>query len=174
MRFVELSLPGAFRVELEPIEDDRGSFARTFCAEEFAAKGLFDRIAQCNVSHNRKRGTLRGLHYQREPHAEAKLVSVTQGAIFDVLVDLRPESKTHHQWISVELASDRAEALYVPAGLAHGFLTLSDDAVVFYQMSTPYQPDAAAGLRWDDPALDITWPFAPEVISDRDREHLLL
>ena len=170
MKFVPLTLAGAYLLELEPHGDDRGFFARTWCRDEFAANGLNPVIAQSSTSHNAREGTLRGLHFQRPPHAEAKLVRCTRGAIFDVIVDLRPESPTHTAWFGGELTEKRGNAMYVPEGFAHGFQTLTDHADVLYMISQPYVPQAAAGVRWDDPAFGIEWPEAAErTISDRDR-----
>jgi dTDP-4-dehydrorhamnose 3,5-epimerase len=170
MRFLETELPGAYVLELEPYLDARGSFARIWCADELAAHGLTAGLAQCSISHSHRAGTLRGLHYQRAPHQEAKLVRCTRGAIFDVIVDLRPESPTYTSWFGVELDAERGSALYVPEGCAHGFQTLVEATEVLYLISSPYQPQAAAGVRWDDPAFGIEWPpAATRTISDRDR-----
>jgi dTDP-4-dehydrorhamnose 3,5-epimerase len=174
VRFTELPIPGAFLVEQQPLVDERGSFARSFCAQEFAAQGLDSRVAQCNLSHNPRRGTLRGLHYQAAPHEEAKLVSCLRGALHDVLVDLREGSPTSRRWTTLPLEAGDGRALYVPAGCAHGFLTLADDTLVQYQMSVPYVPGAARGVRWDDPALGIDWPAQPLLLSERDRGYPLL
>jgi dTDP-4-dehydrorhamnose 3,5-epimerase len=169
MKFTELALGGAFLIEPERHEDERGFFARTFCATEFAARALNPAVAHCSVSYNRRRGTLRGLHYQAAPHAEDKLVRCTAGAVFDVIVDLRPGSATFRRWVGLELSAAQRRMLYVPAGLAHGFQTLADDTELFYQISTPYVPEAARGVRWDDPELAIPWPpVASRVISPRD------
>lgn len=149
--------------------DERGFFARTFCSEEFAAQGLNPRVAQCNLSHNRKRGTLRGMHYQAPPRAEAKLVSCTRGAVYDVIIDLRAGSQTYCRWFSAVLRAGENRMLYVPEGFAHGFQTLEDDTMVFYQMSEFYAPECARGVRWDDPAFGIRWPVAEKIISDKDR-----
>lgn len=170
MRFVETRLPGAFVLETEPIRDERGFFARTFCQREFEARGLDPRIAQCNLSYNRRRGTLRGMHYQAAPHAEAKVVACVRGAIWDVVVDLRPDSPTFRAWFGLELAAGSGRALYVPEGFAHGFQTLTDDAEVFYQMSEFYHPESARGVRWNDPAFGIEWPLAEPEMSPRDRQ----
>jgi len=170
MSFKELALLGAFLIEPDRHEDERGFFARTFCAGEFAAHGLHPAVAQCNISYNRRRGTLRGLHWQAAPHAEAKLVRCTMGAAFDVIVDLRPESPTFRQWQAVELSAASRRMVYVPEGFAHGFQTLADDTELLYQMSTAYVPGAARGIRWDDPDLAIAWPPASRIISRRDRE----
>ncbi len=168
MRILGTALEGAKIVELEPIEDERGFFARSFCRREFEAAGLDSCVAQCNLSFNRRRGTLRGMHFQREPHAEAKLVRCTQGAIYDVILDLRPRSSSYLRWVAVELSAANRRALYAPQGVAHGFQTLTDDAEVLYQMSEPYVPEAAAGVRWNDPAFGIAWPIADPVLSARD------
>lgn len=169
MIFTELPLKNAFLIELERLEDDRGFFARTFCATEFARHGLTQTISQCNVSYNQRRDTLRGLHYQRPPHEEVKLLRCTRGAIFDVIVDLRPSSPTFKQWLDFELSADNRRMLYIPQGFAHGFQTLADHTELFYQMSTSYVPEGAHGIRWDDPDLAIEWPPAvTRVISARD------
>jgi dTDP-4-dehydrorhamnose 3,5-epimerase len=170
MKFVPLALDGAFLVELEPYRDDRGFFARTWCRDEMRAHGLNPALSQCSTSRNRRAGTLRGLHFQRPPHEEAKLVRCTRGAIFDVIVDLRKESPTHAAWFGAELTEEQGNAMYVPEGFAHGFQTLRDDTEVLYMISTPYAPDAAAGVRWDDAAFGIEWPEAvTRTISERDR-----
>jgi dTDP-4-dehydrorhamnose 3,5-epimerase len=166
-----LALPGAFIVRPEPIADERGFFARTFCREEFVAQGLNPNLAQCSVSFNKRRGTLRGMHYQKAPHEEDKLVRCTMGAIYDVLVDIRPGSPTFRRWSGVELSAENRTAVYIPKGFAHGFLTLSDDTEVFYQMSEPFQPECAAGVRWNDPAFGVSWPADVRVISDRDQAY---
>ena len=168
MKFTALDLPGTFLVDLEPITDNRGHFARTFCHDEFREHGLDPMVAQCNVSWNHRKGTLRGMHYQSDPHGEAKLVRCTRGAIFDVLIDLRPESTAYCTWTAHELTADGPHMLFAPTGVAHGFLTLADATEVHYQMSAPYVQDAASGVRWDDPAFAIDWPAAIEVISERD------
>jgi len=168
VRIAATELRDAKLVELERIADDRGFFARSFCTREFEAAGLDSCVAQCNVSYNLRRGTLRGMHFQRAPHAEAKLVRCTRGAIYDVIVDLRTDSPTFRRWLAVELTADNHCALYVPRGFAHGFQTLADDCEVFYQMSEFYVPDAAAGVRWNDPAFKIAWPIADPILSPRD------
>ncbi len=170
MRFVETEIAGAYVLELEPHVDERGSFARIWCAEELAERGLTAELAQCSISRNPRAGTLRGLHYQRPPHEEAKVVRCTRGAIFDVLVDLRPGSPTRGAWFGTELDAERGAALYVPEGCAHGYQTLVDDSEVLYLISHRYTPSAAAGVRWDDPAFGIRWPpAARRTISARDR-----
>jgi dTDP-4-dehydrorhamnose 3,5-epimerase len=169
LKFLPTPLAGAYLVELEQLEDERGFFARSFCQNEFHALGLDTVVAQCNVSFNRRRGTLRGLHYQAAPHAEAKLVRCTRGAVWDVIVDLRKDSLTVRQWHAAELTADNRRALYIPAGFAHGFQTLADDSEVLYQMSEFYHPESARGVRWDDRTLAIRWPIKDAVISPRDR-----
>lgn len=169
----ETPLAGAFLLDIERFEDERGFFARTFCGDELRAHGLESNVAQCSVSFNHARGTLRGLHYQDAPHEEVKIVRCTRGAIWDVIVDLRRESGTYRRWTAVELTADNRRALYIPRGMAHGFITLSDDTEVFYMMANPYVAGAARGLRWDDPAFAIDWPIAPSVMSERDRTYAL-
>lgn len=171
MIFIETKLKGAFIIEPERIEDGRGFFARCWCQREFESQGLNSRLAQCNISFNLKKGTLRGLHFQKPPHAEAKLVRCTAGAIFDVIVDLRRESPTFKQYMGVELNAENRSILYVPEGFAHGFQTIQDNTEVFYQMSEFYVPGSASGVRWDDPAFGIQWPFEVTVISPRDQNH---
>ena len=168
MRFVTTRINGVFLIEPEPIEDDRGFFARTWCRREFAEHGLNPELVQCSVSFNGKKGTLRGMHYQVHPHCEAKLVRCTMGAIYDVIIDLRPGSGTFMEWMAVELTSDNRKMLYVPEETAHGFQTLADRTEVFYQMSEYYAPQAARGIRWNDPCFDIAWPEAPTSISEKD------
>ena len=170
MRCVDTGLPGAFLIEIEPRCDERGFFARTFCEDEFAARGLSIHFAQCNTSYNLRAGTVRGMHWQDEPHAEAKLVRCTAGRIFDAIVDLRRGSPTRGRWFAVELSARTRRMLYVPEGFAHGFQTLRDHSEVFYQMSRPFTPAAARGFRWDDPAVGIRWPLPPAAISARDRD----
>jgi len=174
LKFLPTPLAGAYLIELEQLDDERGFFARSFCQNEFKAHGLDPVVAQCNVSFNRKRGTVRGLHYQAEPHAEAKLVRCTRGAVWDVIVDLRRGSLTVRQWHAAELTAENRRALYVPAGFAHGFQTLADDTEVLYQMSEFYHPESARGVRWDDPALGIDWPVPDPILSNRDRSYALL
>jgi dTDP-4-dehydrorhamnose 3,5-epimerase len=169
--FTQTALRGAYVVDVEPFEDERGLFARTYCEREFASHGLATRFPQCNVSYNRRAGTLRGLHYQVPPHAEVKLVRCTAGAIADVIVDLRRGSPTRLKWVAVELRAATRRALYVPEGFAHGFITLEDDTEVAYQMGAFYEPSAARGIRWDDPALSIGWPRRPAVISAQDASY---
>jgi dTDP-4-dehydrorhamnose 3,5-epimerase len=168
-----MPLAGAWVIELEPIEDSRGWFARAFDAEEFAARGLEGAIAQCNASFNRRRDTLRGMHYQAEPHGESKLVRCVRGAVFDVAVDLRPGSPSYCRWHGVELSADGGSAFYIPKGMAHGFQTLTDDSEVLYQMGHRYVPEAARGVRFDDPAFGIEWPRPrrSRTISERDASY---
>lgn len=168
MRFTGTELRGAFLVDLDMRADDRGFFARTFCAQEFEAHGLKPAVAQCNVSHNHKKGTLRGMHYQVAPATEAKLVRCTRGAIYDVIIDLRPDSPTYLRHVGVELTEDNRSALYVPEMFAHGYQALTDGAEVVYQVSEPYAPGFEQGLRFDDPAFGIAWPEAVSVISEKD------
>jgi len=170
MKFVETKIEGAWIVEIEPHADERGFFARSFCRHEFADRGLSDVVAQCNVSFNARAGTLRGMHYQLPPSAEAKLVRCTAGAIYDAIVDLRPGSPSHLEWIGVELRADARNALYVPEGCAHGFQTLVDETEVFYQMSEFHAPELARGFHFDDPRFGIAWPLDPTCISARDLE----
>lgn len=168
MRFAPTAIPGVLQIELEPQADERGSFARTYCESTFRAHGLEPVGIQCNISVNAKRGTLRGLHYQAPPAEEAKLVRCVRGRLFDVAVDLRPDSPTFRSWLGLELDAERGEALYIPRGCAHGFLTLADETAVYYHMGTEYTPDLARGVRWNDPAFAIAWPFAPLHVSGRD------
>jgi dTDP-4-dehydrorhamnose 3,5-epimerase len=169
MKITSLPLPGAFLVEPEPIVDERGFFARSYCREEFAARGLNPMLVQCSMSFNERCGTLRGMHYQTKPHEEAKLVRCTRGAIFDVVIDLRPDSPTFKRWAGIELNAENRLALYIPEGCAHGFLTRADASEVFYQMSVVYHPECAAGVRWNDPAFAVDWPDEVRFISERDR-----
>lgn len=171
MRFIPTPLQGAYVIEPETIVDERGFFARTWCEHEFADHGLNPNLVQCNISYNKVRGTLRGMHYQRAPHVEAKLVRCTQGGIYDVVVDLRSDSKSFAQWFGVELTAENRIALYVPEGMAHGFLTLHDGTEVLYQMSDFFHAASAAGVRWDDSAFGIHWPGQVKVISERDRNY---
>jgi dTDP-4-dehydrorhamnose 3,5-epimerase len=170
MHMIATDLEGVYQIRIERIEDERGSFARTFCRREFAEHGLDAIVAQCNVSHNRLAGTLRGLHYQLAPAAEAKLVRCTRGAIFDVAVDLRPNSPAFCRWFGAELSAANDMMLYIPKGFAHGFQTLEDDTEIAYQMSEYYAPELARGLRWDEPAVGIRWPLPVRVMSERDRQ----
>jgi dTDP-4-dehydrorhamnose 3,5-epimerase len=169
--FRETKLPGAFVIDLQKHEDERGFFARSWCRKEFEAHGLDPRTVQCNVSFNKLKGTLRGMHYQVAPYAEAKLVRCTRGAIYDVIIDLRRESATYKQHVSEVLSSNNYKALFVPEGFAHGFQTLEDNSEVFYQMSEFYSAEHQRGLRYNDPAFGINWPTDVMVISDRDRNY---
>jgi dTDP-4-dehydrorhamnose 3,5-epimerase len=168
MIYTETPLKGAYIIEPERREDERGFFARTWCQREFKEHGLISELAQCSISFNRLKGTLRGMHYQLASHAEIRLVRCTSGVVYDVIVDLRPQSSTFKRWYSVELTVENHRMLYIPEGLAHGFITLRDDTELFYQMSEIYAPEFARGVRWDDPAFSIEWPENIQVISDRD------
>ena len=169
MIFAETALPGAFVIDLEKREDERGFFARSWCQQEFKEHGLSPRLVQCSVSFNKRRGTLRGMHYQAKPYEEAKLVRCTRGAVYDVIIDLRADSRTYLRWEAVELNEDNRRMLYVPEGVAHGFQTLEDGTEVFYQMSEAYRPEYARGVRWNDAAFGIRWPAEDRTISARDR-----
>lgn len=174
MIFKETKLKGAYIIDLEPIKDERGFFARCFCQKEFEKYGLNPHIAQCNISYNKKRGTLRGMHYQVAPHEEAKLVRCTMGAIYDVIIDLRPNSATFKRWIAVELTKENLQLLYVPEGFAHGFQTLTDNAELIYYHSAFYSPEYERGLRFDDPTLAINWPLPAGAISPKDQSYPLI
>lgn len=175
MIFTETRLKGVFVIELEKLQDQRGFFALSWSAEEFARHGLNPCLVQCNISFNHQKGTLRGMHYQRPPYAQAKLVRSTMGAAYDVAVDLRPESPTFRQWTAIELTAESRRMIYIPEGFAHGFQTLTDHTEIFYGMSGPYAPDYAEGVRWNDPILGIVWPETEElVINERDRTYPLL
>jgi len=171
VRFVQTGLAGAWLIEPEPIADARGLFARTFCEREFAGRGIAFRVVQCSTSFNALRGTLRGMHYQEGAAAEDKLVRCTMGAIHDVIVDLRPGSPTRLKWYAAELSAHNRRALFAPKGFAHGFMTLVEASEVFYQMSAFYDPAAARGVRWNDPALGIRWPGIEPILSERDRAY---
>jgi dTDP-4-dehydrorhamnose 3,5-epimerase len=171
MTFHETRLPGVFEIHLEPRADERGFFARSWCQEEFGDHRLNSKLVQCSVSWNARKGTLRGIHYQVEPNPEAKVVRCTAGTIYDVVVDLRSQSPTFKQWCATVLSAENRHMLYVPEGCGHGFLTLEDASEVFYQMSEFYHPESARGVRWNDPAFQISWPEKVEVISDRDRTY---
>jgi len=171
MKFIETRLKGAYVIELEPIADERGFFARSWCQKEFTDYGLNVRLVQCNVSFNKKQGTLRGMHYQVAPHEEVKLVRCTRGAIYDVIIDLRPKSATFKEWVAVELSADNRQMLYIPEGFAHGFQTLTDNTEVFYQMSEFYHSECAKGVRWNDPAFGIAWLEDKCIISDKDLQY---
>ena len=169
MKFTETSLPGVYLIDIEPIGDSRGFFGRFWCSKEFAAQGLPFEVAQINVSHNAEAGTLRGLHYQREPSAEAKVVACSRGRVFDVAVDVRPESETYLKWYGTVLDDEKRQMLYIPEGFAHGYQTLEDDTGLLYLVSEFYAPDAETGLRYDDPAIGINWPEPVASISDKDK-----
>lgn len=171
MRFTETPLRGAFLIETEPREDERGFFARTACVDEFAVHGLNGHFVQQSLSWNPHTGTLRGLHFQAAPYEEDKLVRVTQGAIFDIIVDIRPGSTSFGQWFGVELSAQNHKQLYIPKGFAHGFQTLKENCEVLYAMTVPHQPGAGRGIRWDDASVDIAWPMPiPAVIGAHDRD----
>ena len=171
MRFEQSPLPGAFVVDVDRKDDERGFFARTFCHDEFSEHGLVADYAQSSVSFNKRKGTLRGMHFQKKPHEEAKVVRCTMGAIYDVIVDLRPGSPTQTRWFGIELSAVNRRAFYVPKGFAHGFITLADESEVLYQISTQFHPESAAGVRWNDPAFTIEWPLEAVVMSGRDRSY---
>ena len=172
MKFTELSIPGVFLIELELLKDERGFFARTWDREEFQRRGLFSSIAHANISFNSQKGTLRGLHYQTAPHAEAKVVRCSRGSLYDVAVDMREDSHTYKKWVSVELTPENGKMLYVPEGCAHGFQTLEDNSEVSYFISGIYHPESARGVRWDDPAFAIEWPdVSKRIISEKDRSY---
>jgi dTDP-4-dehydrorhamnose 3,5-epimerase len=174
MRFTETKLKGAYVIEIEPIEDERGFFARSWCQQEFRDRGLNPNLVQCNVSFNQKKGTLRGMHYQIKPHEETKLVKCTRGSIYDVMIDIRRDSATFKQWTAIELSAENHKMLYIPEGFAHGFQTLEDNTEVFYQMSDFYHPESARGLRWDDPMFAIVWALTENlVISLKDQQYSL-
>lgn len=169
MQLKRTAIEGLIEVEVTLHEDERGVFARTYDEEIFARAGLPTHWPQCNTSFNRKRGTLRGMHFQKAPHAQAKLIRTTRGALVDVIVDLREDSPTYRQWDAVELTADNHRMLYMPEGIAHGYLTLEDNTEAYYHVSAPWVPAAESGVRWDDPAFAIQWPFDPAIISDKDR-----
>ena len=172
MIFTETKLKGAFVIDPEPIRDDRGFFARAWCKREFAEHGLYADFVQANISFNEKQGTLRGMHYQSEPHSEAKLVRCTKGSVYDVIIDLRERSDTYKQWFAINLSAENYRLLYIPEGFAHGFQTLSNASEMFYLHSDYYAPHAGAGVRWDDPAFAISWPeVSDRIISERDRNY---
>ncbi|MEJ7615967.1 MAG: dTDP-4-dehydrorhamnose 3,5-epimerase [Pyrinomonadaceae bacterium] len=171
MIFQETKLKGAFIIELEEATDERGFFARTWCEREFAEHQLNTKLVQCNVSFNKKKGTLRGMHYQAAPHEEAKVVRCTAGAIYDVIVDLRPASSTFKQWMAVDLTAANRRLLYIPEGFAHGFQTIEDNTEVFYQMSEFYVPECARGVKWNDSAFGIRWPLEERIISVQDQRY---
>ena len=172
MIFKETKLDGAYIIELNKLKDERGFFARSWCQKEFEDQGLESRIVQSNVSFNKNKGTLRGMHYQQAPHGETKLIRCTRGALYDVIVDLRPASPTYKQWIGIELTADNYRMLYVPRDFAHGFQTLEDGTEATYHVSEFYTPGAEKGLRWNDPAFQIAWPIEVSVISSKDASWL--
>ena len=172
MKFEELTIVGAFVLDPERLTDERGFFARTWSREEFAGRGLSAELVQCSISFNVRKGTVRGMHYQAAPHEEVKLVRCTMGALYDVIVDLRPDSPTRRNWAAVELSAENRRLLYIPRGVAHGFQTLTDHTEVFYQMSQYYHPESARGVRWDDPGLGIKWPIREGItICERDANY---
>lgn len=168
MQFTPSRIPGAWVIDISPIRDERGFFAMTWLPEEFRKRGIEPVLAQCNLAFNHTRGTLRGMHFQKHPHAQAKIVRATRGALLDVIVDVRPESPSYRQWDAVELTADNRRMLYIPEGIAHGYLTLTDGTEAYYHASSPWVPQAESGIRWNDPAVAINWPFAPVLISERD------
>lgn len=170
MLFTETKLKGAFIIQLEKRGDERGFFARTFCQKEFADHDLNTQLSQGNIGYSRFKGTLRGMHYQAKPHAEAKLVRCTKGAVFDVAIDLRPGSATYRQWFGVTLSSDNYKMFYIPEDFAHGYMTIENHSELTYMVSTFYAPSAERGVRWDDPAFNIKWPFSPKIISEKDKK----
>lgn len=171
MLFQPTNLADAYLIDLEKVVDERGFFARAWCVQEFADQGLDTSLVQCNLSYNKQQGTLRGMHYQAAPFGETKLVRCIRGAIYDVIIDLRPTSPTYLQWLGVTLSAENRTALYVPQGFAHGFQTLTDESELFYQMSTFYAPEYARGLRWNDPRFNIQWPLPVTVMSARDQRY---
>lgn len=172
MIFNESSIKGVYLIDIEPVEDERGFFARSFCRESFDRHGLDLSVAQSNISLNHHKGTIRGMHFQSSPHEETKLVRCTMGSIYDVVIDLREESDTYLQWMAVTLTAANYKMLYIPKGVAHGFQTLTDNTEVFYQMGQSYQPGSTKGVRWDDPVFSIKWPLKCEVISEKDANYL--
>ncbi len=169
MVFKDTELKDAYIIELERLSDERGFFSRTYCEHEFREHGIEHHIVQANVSYNKVKGTLRGMHYQMQSYGEAKLIRCTKGAIYDVIIDIRPDSKSYKNWISVELNEQNHRMLYVPEGFAHGFITLEDSTEVSYQMSEFYKPGVGKGIRWNDPAFAINWPVAVSEISEKDK-----
>ncbi|WPC41057.1 dTDP-4-dehydrorhamnose 3,5-epimerase [Clostridium sp. JS66] len=171
MIFAETKLKGAYSIEIETIRDERGFFARSWCKEEFEKYNLDSNLVQCNISFNKKKGTLRGMHYQREPYSEVKVVRCTRGAIYDVIIDLRESSPTFKKWFSIELTEENRKMIYIPKGFAHGFQTLFDNTEVFYQMSEFYNSEFASGVRYNDKIFDINWPIENITISDKDKKY---
>jgi len=172
--YTPLRIPGAWLIDVTKITDTRGFFAITWLPNELVERGMNPGLAQCNLAYNRRRGTLRGMHFQSAPHGQAKIVRATRGALFDVIVDLREDSPTFKQWDAVELTADNYRMLYVPEGIAHGYLTLTHDTEVYYHASAPWAPQSESGVRWDDPAIGIEWPFQPAIVSERDSTWPLL
>lgn len=168
MIYTPSRIPGAWVIDITPITDSRGFFAMTWLPDELRERGMNPALAQCNLAFNHKRGTLRGMHFQKAPHAQAKIIRVTRGAVLDVIVDLREDSPTYRQWDAVELSAENRRMFYMPEGIAHGYLTLTDNTEAYYHASSPWVPAAESGVRWDDPAFAIKWPFRAEVISDKD------
>jgi len=168
MKFTESRIPGAWIIDVSEIHDDRGFFAMTWLPDALAGRGLDPSLAQCNLAWNHRRGTLRGMHFQNAPHEQVKIIRCTRGALLDVIVDLRPDSAAYRQWEAVELTADNRRMFYMPKGIAHGYLTLTDGVEAYYHASTPWAPQAESGVRWNDPAFGITWPFEPRVISEKD------
>ena len=171
MIFAETCLQGAFVIDIERLEDERGFFARSWCEREFKEHGIDTQFVQCNISFNAKKGTLRGMHYQASPYEEAKLVRCTMGAIFDVIIDLRPDSRTYMNWASLQLTSENRRMIFIPKGFAHGFLTLTDNCEVFYQMTEFYTAGYSRGIKWNDPAFGIAWPGEVKMISSQDKSY---
>jgi len=172
MKFIKTKLEGAYIIEIEKMTDERGFFARSWCEKEFTEHGLNSKLVQCNISFNQKKGTLRGMHYQAKPYEEAKLVRCTQGAIYDVIIDIRPDSPTFQQWLGIELTAENRQMLYIPEGFAHGFQTLVNNTEVFYQMSEFYYTKSAKGIRWDDPQIGIKWLITDNlIISEKDKSY---
>lgn len=171
MIFTETSLKGAFVIEIKKLEDERGFFGRSWCKKEMEDHGLNGNVVQANTSLSKKKGTMRGFHFQRHPHEETKLIRCTRGAIYDVIVDLRKDSPTYLQWFGIELTEDNYKMVYIPENFAHGFLTLTDNAEVYYLVTNPYTPNAEGGIRHDDPALNINWPIPVTVVSEKDQSH---
>ncbi len=171
MNFTSLKISGAYLIEPELKVDERGFFARVYCEDTFEKKGLNSHWVQCNISYNKKKGTLRGMHFQKNPHSEIKIVRCTRGAIYDVILDLRKDSPTFKQWVAYELSDKNYRMMYIPAGCAHGFLTLEEHAEVFYQMSTTYFQEYASGVRWNDPVFGIRWPYEINMIHPKDQQY---
>lgn len=174
MKFTEMGIKGAYLIELEEFKDERGSFARQFCKKEMAQYGIDFDVKQCNLSKNYKKGVLRGMHYQKEPYPEIKMVSCFKGSIYDVLVDIRKDSPTYLKWIGTELTENNNKALYIPSGIAHGFQTLEDNSIVYYQLGEFFMPEYYSGVRWDDPAFGIEWPECENrIMNERDKNYEL-